>query len=196
MDAWSLRYIRLLVLSRWDDSNFLLQHFWSIHDSQVAKFGNIYNKLDIIYHLYGAKCCVDLAFGHVMRGYLYKTCQDHLGSNAPTRELRKLDLCKKRQATSARQTSEWGTRMFETSFPRVKDRFVYEERGERRICLKMLVLLYNMCVRIVSINQIRNTYMKHLTRNANEDVLFWWGNGFFQGVLALFPLNMLVEIHL
>jgi hypothetical protein len=55
---------------------------------------------------------------------------------------------------------------------RVKVRFVYKERGERRICLQMLVLLYNMRARMVSINQIRNTYMKHLMRNANEDVLF------------------------
>jgi hypothetical protein len=38
--------------------------------------------------------------------------------------------------------------------------------------LKMLVLVYNIHARIVGINQIRNTYMKNLTRNANEDVLF------------------------
>jgi hypothetical protein len=62
--------------------------------------------------------------------------------------------------------------MFQTSFPQVKDRLIYEKRGERGICLKMLVLLYNMHARMVGINQIRNTYMKHLTRNANEDVLF------------------------
>jgi hypothetical protein len=36
----------------------------------------------------------------------------------------------------------------------------------------MLVLLYNMRARMVGINQIKNTYMKHLTKNANEDVLF------------------------
>ncbi len=144
----------------------------SVHDSQVAEFGNIYNKLEEVYHLYGAKCCVDSAFGHVTRGHLYKLCHDLLGSNAPTRELRKLDLCKRRQATSARQTAEWGMRMFQTSFPRVKDRLICKERGERRICLKMLVLLYNMRARIVGINQIRNTYMKHLMRNAKEDVLF------------------------
>ncbi len=106
------------------------------------------------------------------RGYLYKLCQDLLGSNAPTHELSKLALRKKRQATLARQTAEWGMRMFQTSFPWVKDRFVYDERGERRICLKMLALLYNMRARMVGINQIRNTYMKHLTRNAIEDVLF------------------------
>ena len=62
--------------------------------------------------------------------------------------------------------------MLQTSFPLVKDRFVYKERGEQRLYLKMLVLLYNMRAGMVSINQIRNTYMKHLTRNANEDVLF------------------------
>jgi hypothetical protein len=127
---------------------------------------------------YGAKCCVDSAFGNVSREYLYKSCQDHLGSDAPTRELRKLDLCKKREATLARQTAECGMRMFQMSFPRLIDRFVYKERGEQRIYLKMLVLLYNICARKVGINQIRNTHMKHLTRNANEDV-------------CLFPLNKL-----
>jgi hypothetical protein len=70
------------------------------------------------------------------------------------------------------QTAEWGMRMIQTSFPRIKDRFVYEERGERRIYLKMLILLYNMRARMVGINQIRNTYMRHLMRDANEDVFF------------------------
>ena len=63
-------------------------------------------------------------------------------------------------------------RMIQTSFLRLKDRFVYEERGERRIYLKMLVLIYNMRARMVGINQIRNTYMKYLLQNANEDVAF------------------------
>ena len=60
----------------------------------------------------------------------------------------------------------------QASFPRVKDRFVYEERGERRIVLKMFVLLYNMRVRMIGINQIQNTYMPHLERDANEDIRF------------------------
>ncbi len=78
----------------------------SVHDSQVAEFGNIYNKLEEVYDLYGAKCCVDSAFGNVMRGYLYKLWQDLLGSNAPTLELRKLDLCKKgRQLWQGKQRS-------------------------------------------------------------------------------------------
>ena len=68
----------------------------SVHDSQVAEYGNIYNKLERVFLSTGAKCCVDSAFGNVAREFLYKSCQDHLNSSAPTHELRKLDLRKKR----------------------------------------------------------------------------------------------------
>ncbi len=40
-----------------------------------------------------------------------------------------------RQATSARQTSEWGMLSMQTSFPRLHDRFHYKECGEQRIVL-------------------------------------------------------------
>jgi hypothetical protein len=63
----------------------------------------------------------------------------------------------KRQATLVRQTAEWGMRMIQMLFSWIKDLFVYEERGEQRICLKMLVLIYNMRARMVGINQIWNT---------------------------------------
>ena len=63
-------------------------------------------------------------------------------------------------------------RMEKTSFPWLKDCFVYEERGEWRIYLKMLVLIYNMRARMVGINQIQNMYMKYLMQDANEDVAF------------------------
>jgi len=163
------------------DGSILIAFFdvpGSVHDSQVAEFGNICNKLEGVILSTGAKCCVDSAFGNVNREFLYKLCQDHLGSSAPTRELRKLDLQKKREATSARQTAEWGMRMILilTSFPQLKDHFVYEERGGRRIYLKMLILLYNMCARMVGINQFRNTYLRHLMRDANEDVFFKYIN--------------------
>ena len=45
-------------------------------------------------------------------------------------------------------------------------------RGERRIVLKMFVLLYNMRARMIGINQIRTTYMPHLERDANENIRF------------------------
>ncbi len=79
-----------------------------VHGSQVAVFGNIYNKLEGVYLLYGAKCCVDSAFGNVSRGYLYKLCQDHLGSDPSTRELRKLDLLKKERGNFGKANSGVG----------------------------------------------------------------------------------------
>jgi hypothetical protein len=42
------------------------------HNSQVAKYGNIYGKLEDVFRSTGAKCCVDLALGQVNREYLYK----------------------------------------------------------------------------------------------------------------------------
>ncbi len=39
----------------------------SVHDTQVVGYGNIYGKLEDIFHSTGAKCCVDLAFGQVHR---------------------------------------------------------------------------------------------------------------------------------
>ena len=74
------------------------------NDSQVPEFGNFM----ISWREYFCRLGQSAAF-------LYTSCQDHLGSSAPTRELRKLDLQKK-QATSARQMAEWGMRVIQTSF--------------------------------------------------------------------------------
>jgi hypothetical protein len=62
--------------------------------------------------------------------------------------------------------------MIQTSFPQIKDQFVYKERGEQRIRLKMLILIYNICARMIGMYQIWNTYMKYLDQNANTDVFF------------------------
>ena len=35
-----------------------------------------------------------------------------------------------REATSMRQSAEWGMRSFQSSFPRIKDRIIYEEGSE------------------------------------------------------------------
>ena len=103
----------------------------SVHDSQVADLGGIYEKLEKVYATTGGKCCVDSAFGSVARDFLLKSGQDVLGSSAPTRQEQNLEHQLRRQTTSAQQTAEWGMLSIQTSFPRVKDRFIYEERGER-----------------------------------------------------------------
>ncbi len=66
-----------------------------VQDSQVAEYGNICGKLEDVFWLKGAKCCIDLAFGQVNRENFYKLYQDLLGSLAPTCQERKLELQKK-----------------------------------------------------------------------------------------------------
>ena len=139
----------------------------SVHDSQVAYWGRVYDKLQAVYDETGGKCTVDSAFGKVNRPFLIKSSQDYLVSTMPTRAEQRLDLARKRQATSMRQAAEWGMRAIQSSFPRLKDTFVYEETGERRILMKMICLLYNLRARSVGINQIRNVFMKQLDEDAN-----------------------------
>jgi hypothetical protein len=64
----------------------------SINDSQVVEMGQIYGKLEKVYEKTGGKCCVDSAFSNADRQYLYKLCQDLLGSLAPTQAERKMEL--------------------------------------------------------------------------------------------------------
>jgi hypothetical protein len=80
----------------------------SVSDNQVAEFRKIYVKLENVFLLTGAKCCINLAFSNMQRDYLYKSCQDVFGSLVATHKERTLDTQKKRQATLLQQTAEWG----------------------------------------------------------------------------------------
>ncbi len=70
------------------------------------------------------------------------------------------------QATSLRQSAEWGMRALKSSFPRLRDRMIFETRGDRKVILYTMVLLYNLRARLVGINQILSTFMPHLTNEA------------------------------
>ena len=54
----------------------------SVHDSQFADYGNIYEKLQTVYERDGAQCTVDSAFGNVSRIFLIKSSQDLIHSGA------------------------------------------------------------------------------------------------------------------
>ncbi len=41
----------------------------AVHDSQVADYGDIYDKLELVYLRDSAKCTVDSAFGNVGRDF-------------------------------------------------------------------------------------------------------------------------------
>ena len=125
--------------------------------------------LEAMYDETGGKCTVDSAFGKVNRPFLIKSSQDYLVLTMPTREGQRLDLQQKRQATSMRQSAEWGMRAIQSSFPHLKDTFVYEETGERRIVMKVICLLYNLRAHSVGINQIKNVFMKQLDEDANNE---------------------------
>ena len=71
-------------------------------------------------------------------------------------------------ATSMRQSAEWGMRSFQASFPRIKDRILYEEMGERKLILEMLVYLFNFRANHVGISQIKNTYLTPLLSEGNN----------------------------
>ena len=50
-------------------------------------------------------------------------------------------------------------RMIQGQFPRLKDPLQLEEFGERKVVLKLMVLLYNYQTSKVGMNQILNTFM-------------------------------------
>ena len=59
-------------------------------------------------------------------------------------------------------------RSFQASFPRLKDRIPFEQFGQRKIMMTMMILLYNLHTKKVGINQIRNVYMHSLNENVNQ----------------------------
>jgi len=133
-----------------------------IHDSTIAEWGNVYKKLETVYNsAVQGKCTVDSAFSKKRSPFLIKSQQaDPDGDDVNAAVIM--------QAKSMRQSAEWGMRSLQASFPRLKDRFIYEEFGERRVMMKMCLLLYNLRARRVGINQIKSTYMPALAMDANE----------------------------
>ena len=60
-------------------------------------------------------------------------------------------------------------RVFQSSMPRIKDRMKFEERGECKVTLTVMILLYNLRARMVGITQLRSFYMGALYRDANVE---------------------------
>jgi hypothetical protein len=133
----------------------------SLHDSTLAEWGGVYDKLEAVYTQTGAKCCVDSAFQSANNDFMVKSSENITNAEDA------MDLLRQQQATSLRQAAEWGMRAIQSSFPRLKDRIMYEESGtERRIFLALMPLLYNFRLHYVGLNQLRNTYMPHLSADS------------------------------
>ena len=75
-----------------------------------------------------------------------------------------------RQATSILQLRKWGMRIIEGSFSRLKDTLMFEEMGDRKVILQLMVHLYNFQTAQVGINQIMNSY-RDKTRHFGDEAI-------------------------
>ncbi len=137
----------------------------AVHDSQVADYGDIYNKHEYVYERDGAKCTVDSAFGNVSRQFLIKSSQELIHIEDWVEHGMACD------ATSMHQSAEWGMRAFQLSMPRLKGCMIFETRGEQRVTLTMMILLYNLRAMAVGINQLKSVYTAPLDRDANIELV-------------------------
>ena len=128
--------------------------------------------MEQLYIEYNVKVVVDSAFNLSGKPYLIQSSQDDPTNAGPR------GVTLNRAATSVRQLSEHGMRMIQGQFPRLKDPIVYEEFGERRVILNLMVLLYNYQTNTTGINHILNSFMSktqgfhsynyNITETANE----------------------------
>ncbi len=98
-----------------------------MHDSLCAEQDGVYASLETMFRASGGKGVVDSAFSRGRYEFLINSCQEP-PTNAPRRT-----ILVNSEASSLRQSSEWGMRGLQGSFPRFKDRFLYEENGERHV---------------------------------------------------------------
>lgn len=78
----------------------------AMHDSSIADWVGVYRKLEIIFNACGGRCVMDSAFAKGQFPFLIKSSQDYLGQSDGDPVV----LARLRQATSMKQTSEWGMR--------------------------------------------------------------------------------------
>ena len=122
----------------------------SVHDSSLAHWGGLCTALEEVCARTGGKCCVDSAFATVGTEHLLKSAQNPTGNEDAEGILRLA------QATSLRQAAEWGMCAIQSAFPRLKDKILIEENGERRVFLHLVPLLHNFRLEHVGLNQICN----------------------------------------
>ena len=77
----------------------------TVHDSMVAIFGNVYNKLENIFQSCGGRCVVDSAFARINYTFLIKSGKPAVGMTVEQMNL-------VAEASSMRKSSEWGMQAF------------------------------------------------------------------------------------
>jgi hypothetical protein len=107
----------------------------------------------------GGKVDVDTAFCVANNNFIIKS-----GQNIPHGNLQA--VIRAHGTTFIHQSSEWGMRQFQSSFPRVKDKFSLETQGGQCIILLIVVYLFNYRMNLVGCNQVWLTLRPYLKANA------------------------------
>ena len=105
---------------------------------RLRSMGIYVTKLETVYQRDGGQYTVDSAFGNVNREFLIKLSQELINIRS---------YCARstaRDATLMHQSAEWGMRAFQSSMPHIKDRMKFEECGERKVTLTVMILLYKL----------------------------------------------------
>ncbi|KAG7346001.1 DDE superfamily endonuclease [Nitzschia inconspicua] len=128
-----------------------------LHDSTVADYGGMSEKLDAIYDNCGAMTVVDSTF-RSGPGFLKPSKSDPIGDRHA--------YMVNEQAKSFRQFAERRMRQIKAKFPRMTDKLKLEDRDEHLLDTSLMIRLYNHQVKSVGMNRTLDTFME---RTSGED---------------------------
>jgi len=124
----------------------------SWHDSTVAENGGLISDLKKVHDATGGKCVADSAFSLKRCPFIIKSGKRKVG------EMRARTI-ERIQATTLRQSAEWGMRAIQVSFQCVKERFIFShDPWDRQLFLHMIPLLFNFRMNYVWFNQLQSTF--------------------------------------
>jgi DDE superfamily endonuclease len=126
----------------------------SVHDSSIANVFGVYKRLEEKYLQTGGKCVIDSAFAAGRNPCLIKSSENLTMTGDA------LELIRQKEATSLRQSAEWGMRALQGAFPRLREPIKYKQKGERGRILLLVPLPYNFRLEVVGLNQIQNVHVQ------------------------------------
>jgi hypothetical protein len=107
------------------------------HDILIAASAGLYDKLKLVYDTTSGIAVVDSAFLKKRCPFLIKS-----GKRKPGETMLQTPI--RRQATSLRQSAEWGMRAIQGSFPHLKDKLFFSQTiANRNVFLHLIPMLLN-----------------------------------------------------
>jgi hypothetical protein len=97
----------------------------NLSNHQICSVGQIYGKLVSFYKANGGKCTADSAFAAKNVNYIIRSLAS-VEIEAKDRIALHNRLLINKEATAMQKSAEWGMHALKTSFPRLKDLYIYE----------------------------------------------------------------------